>query len=147
MSDADESALSIEFSRWFDAPVEPVFDAWLSKNWGEWLAPVGAQCEVIALEPYVGGSYHVRLSRPDTPSVNVRGSYRELVRPTRLVANWLRDNSQNTILTLTFKPDGAGATLTLHQVGFGDRDLRDGYEKAWTASGGPFDKLAAILKA
>lgn len=64
MSDADGSTFSLEISRWLDAPPESVFDAWLSKNWGEWLAPLGAHCEVIALEPHIGGSYHVRLSRP-----------------------------------------------------------------------------------
>lgn len=145
MRDADGATFSLEISRWLDAPPESVFDAWLSKNWGEWLAPVGAHCEVIALEPHIGGSYHVRLSRPDGSSVNVIGTYLEITRPTRLALNWLRDNSRETIITLTFKPDGVGAVVTLCQVGFSDRVLRDGYERTWTASGGPFDKLAGLL--
>ena len=147
MNDTRKSGLSLQITRWFDAPREPVFDAWLSETWGEWLAPVGAHCKVVAQEPHVGGSYHVSLSRPDGSSVNITGIYQELVRPSRLVLNWLRDNSPETVITVTFEHHGKGTAVTLRQTGFEDQVLRDGYEKTWTSSGGPFDKLAAVVAA
>ena len=33
MATIDTSVLMIEVSRWFEAPPERVFDAWLTKEW------------------------------------------------------------------------------------------------------------------
>ena len=39
MNGVAEPHLSLDLSRRFEAPPERVFDAWLSKEWGEWLPP------------------------------------------------------------------------------------------------------------
>src|SRR5260370_1425749 len=62
MNSVAESSLSLEISRRFDAPPERVFDAWLGKEWGEWLPPRGARCKVDRIEPRVGGQYHVAMN-------------------------------------------------------------------------------------
>jgi len=59
MATMDQSTLSLEISRHFEVPPERVFDAWLSKEWGEWLPPASARCEVKELEPRVGGTMRV----------------------------------------------------------------------------------------
>jgi len=60
----------------------------------------------------------------------------------KLVLTWTSNyNTQETLITLTFRKDGGGTRLTLHQEGFGDIGLRDAY------NGGSFDKLAAFLAA
>ncbi|MGH6839589.1 MAG: SRPBCC domain-containing protein [Methylocella sp.] len=141
-----ESSLSLEISRRFDAKPERVFDAWLSKEWGEWLPPRGARCEVILLEPRVGGRYQVSMTMQDGRPIEISGVYRELIRPEKLVFTWLGSyNSQETLITLTFKPDGTGTQMNMRQDGFADTQLRDGYNSGWTGEKGSFDKLAAFL--
>ena len=46
---ADHAVL--ELKRHFDAPPQQVFDAWLSRSWGEWAGPPGVRGEVLTLEP------------------------------------------------------------------------------------------------
>lgn len=146
MNKIAESTLSLELSRRVDAPPERVFDAWLSKEWGEWLPPRGARCEVVLIEPRVGGRYQVSMTMPDGRTVEISGVYRELVRPEKLVFTWLGTyNSQETLITLTFRPDGTGTQMKMRQDGFADAQLRDGYNSGWTGENGSFDKLDAFL--
>ena len=88
MNSVVESPLSLEISRRFDAPPERVFDAWLGKEWGEWLPPRGARCKVDRIEPRVGGQYHVAMNMADGRNIEISGVYREVRRPTRLVFTW-----------------------------------------------------------
>ena len=137
---------ALEVSRRFDAPPERVFDAWLGTEWGEWLPPAGALCQVTVIEPRVGGRYHAKMTMPDGRTVEISGIYRELIRPKKLVLSWLGNyNSQETLITLTFRPDRAGTIMTLRQDGFPTTELRDGYDKGWTSTNGSFDKLATYL--
>lgn len=146
MNKIAESTLSLEISRRFDAPPERVFDAWLSKEWGEWLPPRGARCEVTLMKPHVGGRYQVSMTMPDGRTIEIAGVYRELVRPEKLVFTWFGSyNSQETLVTLTFQPDGSGTQMKMRQDGFADAQLRDGYNSGWTGENGSFDKLDAFL--
>lgn len=146
MAIADETALSLEISRHFDASPERVFDAWVSREWGDWLPPAKARCEVAELEARVGGRYLVRMTMGDGRKVEISGSYREIRRPEKLVLTWTGNyNNQETIITVTFRPHGAGTVMTLRQDGFIEASLRDGYRNGWTGAGGSFDKLAAVL--
>lgn len=146
MATVDQSALSLEISRRFDATPERVFDAWLTKAWGDWLPPAKARCEVAELEPRVGGRYVVRMTMADGRKVEISGAYREILQPRRLVLSRTGNyNDQETMITVTFRPDGAGTMMTLRQDGFPDAALRDGYNKGWTGTGGSFEKLAQLL--
>lgn len=146
MAVVDETELSLEISRHFAAPPEHVFDAWMSREWGEWLPPAEARCEVAELEARVGGHYVVRMTMGDGRKVEISGIYREIRRPEKLVLSWMGNyNNQETIITVTFRPDGAGTLMTLRQDGFIEASLRDGYRNGWSGAGGSFDKLAAFL--
>jgi uncharacterized protein YndB with AHSA1/START domain len=146
MNSVAESPLSLELSRRFDAPPERVFDAWLGKEWGEWLPPRGARCTVTRIEPRVGGRYQVAMNMTDGRSIEISGEYRELRRPTKLVFTWFAHyNGQETLITLNFRPDGAGTLMTFRQEGFGDAQSRDGYGGGWSGPNGSFEKLDAIL--
>jgi uncharacterized protein YndB with AHSA1/START domain len=146
MAELDQTAFTLEISRRFDAAPETVFDAWLGKEWGEWLPPAKARCEVALQEPRPGGRYLVRMTMGDGRLVEISGTYREIDRPRKLVLSWTGNyNNQETIVTLTFRPDGAGTIMTLRQDGFPDEALRNGYNAGWTGPGGSFDKLAQVL--
>jgi uncharacterized protein YndB with AHSA1/START domain len=146
MNSVAASPLSLDLSRRFDAPPECVFDAWLGKEWGEWLPPKGARCKVTRIEPRVGGSYHVAMNMPDGRNIEISGEYREVLRPMRLVFTWFAHYSdQETLITLTFRPDGDGTLMTFRQEGFVDAQSRDGYGGGWSGPNGSFEKLDAIL--
>lgn len=138
--------LSLELSRRFAAPPGRVYDAWLTGAWGEWLPPFGATCTVTRIEPRVGGNYAVRMTMPDGRIIEIGGTYREMVRPERLVFTWAGNyNNQETLISVAFRPDGDGTLMTLRQTGFQSGDLREGYNRGWSGEGGSFDKLAAFL--
>jgi uncharacterized protein YndB with AHSA1/START domain len=146
MTTLDDTALSLEISRYFAASPERVFDAWLDKGWGEWLPPNQARCEVDSIEPVVGGAYLVRMTMPDGRTVEISGKYKEITRPKKLVLTWTGSyNNQETIITVTFRADGDGTLMTLRQDGFTEAAMRDGYNAGWTGAGGSFDKLAGLL--
>jgi uncharacterized protein YndB with AHSA1/START domain len=105
--------------RIFDAPRERVFDAWLSKDWGEWAGPAGIKGEVTLMEPRVGGRYRVVMHRPDGTAIAVGGAYREIDRPNRLAFGWKWEHEeQDTLITLTFRTVGGKTELTLRHEGF-----------------------------
>ena len=146
MDAIDRPALTLELSRRFNASPERVFDAWVSNSWGEWLPPAGARCRVAELEPRVGGRYRLQMQMGDGRDVAISGTYREITRPTKLVLDWTGNyNQRMTVLTITFRPDGAGTIMTLRQEGFPDEALRDGYKSGWSGPGGSFDKLEQFL--
>lgn len=137
--------LSLELSRRFDAPPGRVFDAWITKSWCEWLGPAVARCELVAMDPRVGGTYHLRMHMPDRV-VEITGEYREIKRPERLVIRWIGDSTRfDTTITVTFKRDGQGTLMTLRQEGFKEPTVRDGFAQGWSAPGNSFDKLAQLL--
>jgi uncharacterized protein YndB with AHSA1/START domain len=146
MATIEDTALSLELSRRFEASPERVFDAWLSYEWAAWLPPFGARCEVSQMEPHEGGRFLVRMTMPDGRTVEVNGRYREIRRGERLVLSWSGGCADlETVITVTFRPDGAGTLMTLRQVGFTDTGMRGGFEVGWSGPGGSFDKLARLL--
>ncbi|HEX7390858.1 MAG TPA: SRPBCC domain-containing protein [Acidiphilium sp.] len=141
-----DTSLTLDLSRRFAAPPERVFDAWTTGMLGEWLAPGGATCRVVHLDPRIGGGFAVGMTMPDGREIEIAGTYREVERPRRLVFTWVGNyNNKETVIALDFRPDGNGTMMTLHQTGFADLSLREGYDKGWTGPGGSFDKLAAAL--
>jgi uncharacterized protein YndB with AHSA1/START domain len=145
MTDTD-----LTMTRHFDAPPARVFDAWLEKSWGEWAGPPGVRGEVVQLEPRVGGAYRIIMHTPDGGTLTVGGTYKEIARPSsqasgKLVMSWQWEHEkqmQDTVITLTFRPEGSGTSLTLHHTGFANADRRDSHDRGWT---GTLDKLAAFL--
>ena len=138
MSDHD-----LTLTRTIDAPVERVFDAWLSKSWGDWAGPPGVRGEVTLMEPRVGGRYEVVMHRADGSTLTVGGMYREIARPTKLVMSWKWEGEDvDTLVTLSFRAAGAKTEITLHHEGFAAEGRRDGHEQGWS---GTFDRLEPYL--
>lgn len=147
MSEVARQELTLTLSRHFDAPPDKVFDAWISPEWGDWLPPHGATCKVTAIDPRPGGQFQAAMSMPDGRHIVVSGTYRDVQRPTRLVFTWQGDCVDfDTVVTLTFKADGAGTLMSLRQEGFEQDAMRAGFETGWDGQGGSFDKLVAFLK-
>ncbi len=144
--DADIAETTLLLSHRFEATPERVFDAWVTKAWGEWLGPKDFRCEVTEIDARPGGRYLVAMRRPDGSPVKVTGVYREVTRPQKLVLTWKGDyHPSETLITVTFRADGSGTLMTLKQEGFTDAQHRNGHRQGWAGEGGCFEKLATLL--
>ena len=147
-----QSDREIVMTRVFDAPRNLVFDAYtkpdLLKRWlgvfGGYSMPV---CEV---DLRVGGTYRFVWRGPDGAEMEVRGVYREVVRPERLVHTEKFDEAWypgEALITTVLVEQGAKTTLTV-TMRYESREARDAVLKSPMESGvaQSYDKLAELLQ-
>ena len=143
----------IVMTRVFDVPRNLVFDAYtkpeLLKRWlgvfGGYSMPV---CEV---DLRVGGAYRFVWRGPDGAEMGVRGVYREVVRPERLVHTEKFDEAWypgESLITTVLAEQGGKTTLTV-TMRYESREARDAVLKSPMESGvaQSYDKLAELLAA
>lgn len=111
----------LKVSRYYAFPPETVFDAWLDpKMAGRFLfaTPDGAMVRAET-DPKVGGRFTFVDRRPEMGDVQHVGEYLEIDRPRRLVFTFAvpQYDPGDTIVTLTFAPDGDGCLVTLNHAG------------------------------
>ncbi len=141
----------IAMTRVFDAPRNLVFDAYskpeLLKRWlgvhGGWSLVV---CEI---DLRMGGAYRYVWRGPNGADMGMRGVYREVVPPERIVATESFDQSWypgDALSTITLVEQGGRTTLTL-TVLYESREARDAVLKSPMEQGvaAGFDKLAELL--
>lgn len=131
--------------RWtYDAPRERLFEAWTTPQiLKEFFAPGDAKVEDVQIDLRVGGSYRIAIRNPDGELWCVRGVYRELSRPERIVCTWSWEEDdpsleRETLLTLAFFEKGSQTELVLTHELFRDSEQRDNHEAGWT-------KILAVL--
>ena len=140
-------------TRVFDAPRSLVWQAWTdSKMLAQWFGPRGFSSGVPELDVRVGGSLRIVMHGPDGNDYPMKGTFREVVAPERLVfSNVAIDNEGKHLLegvtTVTFKEQGGKTTMTLHTHAVGRvpiaRQMLAGMEAGWTQS---IDKLEELLE-
>jgi uncharacterized protein YndB with AHSA1/START domain len=80
----------------------------------------------------------------DAEQHDVSGVYREVVPNERLVFTWAWKTTpeRQSLVTVTFKPDGDGTLMTLLHEQFFDEDARDRHQGGWN---GAMEKLEKYL--
>src|ERR1700746_558161 len=141
----------ITITRVFDAPRAMVFKAWTdARELAQWWGPKGFTNPVCELDVRVGGAIRIHMRSPDGSVYPMRGEFREIVPPERLVfPNNAVDAADKPIIegltTVTFIECGGKTTMTLHTRGRAVVDYAVGYlqgmEMGWTGS---IDKLEAL---
>jgi uncharacterized protein (TIGR03086 family) len=141
----------VVMTRVFDAPRRLVFDAWTKPELLErWLlGPDGWSLVVCEVDLKVGGAYRFVWRGPDGAEMGMRGVYREIVPPERLVSTELYDEDWTggeTLITTVLAEQGRKTTLT-STVRYASREARDaalstGMEQGVAAS---YDRLAELL--
>lgn len=135
-------------TRVFDAPRRLVFKAWTeSDHLVHWWGPQGFTTPSCKMDVRPGGAFRVHMRSPEGADYRVRGVYREIVAPERLVFTWAWEDGEGklgheTLVTLNFAEQGAKTKLTLHQAVFESVAARDAHHGGWT---GCFDHLAEFL--
>src|SRR5262249_30234844 len=73
-----------------------------------------------------------------------RGIYREVIPNERLVFSWAWHSTpeRESLVTVTFKPEGDGTLLTVHHSQLFDEAARAGHQRGWL---GALDKLEGCL--
>jgi uncharacterized protein YndB with AHSA1/START domain len=161
--EADE----LHLSRTVDAPRDVLFKVWIeAEHFAQWFGPRGVEVPFCKLDPRPGGILHFCHRRRDGTEVWLKGTYREVVAPERLVfslgfvdvdghaapppmfPDWPPDTTMLT--TVTFADLGGKTQLTVRQ-GFLPRGatanevvrrVREGAQAGW---GETLDRLAEYL--
>ncbi len=145
---ADELSLYLE--RRLAAPRELVFDAWVDPmHLRRWSAPHGFDIPDCGGEARPGGTWHATMRSPEGKLLRLVGTYREVVRPERLVFShaWLEEDGQpgpETLVTVVLEEVEDGTLLRFTQTGFAGAASRDGHGEGWSQC---FERLAALLAA
>jgi uncharacterized protein YndB with AHSA1/START domain len=145
------------------APRHLVFDAWTKPDQvPRWLVgPVGWTMPTCKIDLRVGGAWRYILHGPNGTKMGMKGVYREISAPDRLVFTESMDDGEDdsekgatpmypgeSINTLTLVERDGITTMTLHSL-YPSREIRDGALASGMEDGVAmsFDRLEAILRA
>jgi uncharacterized protein YndB with AHSA1/START domain len=135
---------SLTITRRFDAPPEKVYAASTQpEKLAHWMGPVGTKKVEAECDLRIGGRYHIKMVMADDEH-DVSGVYREIVPNEKLCFTWAWKTTpeRESLVSVTFKKDGAGTIMTLLHEQFFDDDARDRHRSGWT---GTMDKLEKYL--
>jgi uncharacterized protein YndB with AHSA1/START domain len=143
---------TVALTRVFDAPRALVWRAWTDpKMMAQWFGPRGFTSSVPQLEPRVGGALRIVMHGPDGNDYPMKGVFREVVPPEKLVfTNIAIDEDGKHLLegetTVILSEQNGKTTLTLttHAVGRVPiaAQMLAGMEAGWTQS---IDKLQELV--
>jgi uncharacterized protein YndB with AHSA1/START domain len=148
-SAATESAERVlEIERIFDAPRSLVFKAWTEpEHLVHWYGPRGFTLTSCKLDLRPGGAWRSCMLSSEGHEYWVKGVYREIVEPERLVFTYAHENQDGTLVhetlvTVTFAEQRGKTKLTLRQAIFESVKERDSHRGGWNSS---LDRLVEYL--
>ena len=144
MSTATTVKPSLTIKRRFNAAPEKVFAAWADPDkMRHWIGPTGTLSARTASDLRVGGRYDIKMILA-VGEHDVGGVYREIVPNEKLVFTWAWQSTpeRESLVTVTFKPDGTGTVMTLLHEQLFDNETRDRHNAGWL---GTIDRLEKYL--
>lgn len=167
--DAKLEEPSVVIARILKAPRERVFKAWTDpKQMAQWWGPAVFTTPVCEMDVRPGGLYRIVMRSPDGVDYPLKGVYREVVEPERLVMTmdlsehpdaWHdrldpgRDKSKGRpplypVCAVSFEDAGSGKTKLTIKMSFESAALRDAMakmdmEQGWNQS---LDRLEALVQ-
>jgi uncharacterized protein YndB with AHSA1/START domain len=139
----------VVFTRVFNAPRRLVFEAWTNpKHITRWmLGPEGWTMPVCEIDLRPGGAWHFVWRRANGTQMEMRGVYREVVPPERLVSteSWGGDWPE-TVNTLLLVEENGKTTMT-QTILYPSKEARDAATKTGMKDGAEqsYDRLEAHL--
>ncbi len=135
-------------TRVFDAPRLLVLKAWTEpEHLVRWWGPQGFTTPSCKMDVRPGGAFRFHMRSREGTDHWLRGVYREIVEPERLIFSWAWEDAEGkpgheTLVTVSFAEQGARTELTLHQAVFESVTARDAHRGGWTSC---LDRLAEYL--
>jgi uncharacterized protein YndB with AHSA1/START domain len=144
---------TVDIVRTFDAPRALVWQAWTDpKMMAEWFGPRQFTSSVPEYDVRAGGKLRIVMHGPDGNDYPMKGVFREVVPPEKLVfTNIAIDNDGNHLLegetTVTFTEQGGKTTMTLKSRAVGRVPLAPqmlaGMNAGWNQSIDKMEELVA----
>ena len=140
-------------TRVFAAPRERVWRAWTQpEHFARWFGPHGATMPVLTMDVRPGGVLHFQHRHATGEDVWVRGVYREVAAPERLVFDAGFSDAdgnererpgfaQGMRITVAFADDPGGTRVSIRTAGL---EVDQGESQGWTES---LERLAELLDA
>ncbi|WP_309083273.1 SRPBCC domain-containing protein [Chelativorans sp.] len=143
---AHEGEIALTLTRIFSAPRSLVFDAWSTpEHLASWWGPKDFSVPSMRADFREGGAWRGCIRSPQGQDYWAHGTYREIVRPSRLVLTfvWEEQDAMDTVITVTFDEVEAGTKLTFRQTPFPTVESRDGHAEGWSEC---IDRLEAYVE-
>jgi uncharacterized protein YndB with AHSA1/START domain len=134
--------------RLFNAPRSLVFDALTKPELLErWFGPHGWSLVVCEVDLRVGGRWRFVVRGPDGADMGMRGVYREIAPPERLVYTESYDDFPGESLVTTVLAEEHGRTTLTGTVLYPSREIRDAVINSGMEHGAAetYDRLAELL--
>jgi uncharacterized protein YndB with AHSA1/START domain len=130
---------SLNLQRRYPVSPEKVWRAWTDPEAiKRWWGPGGHDPVSLAqLDVRVGGRFRIVFGGAQGNDHEVQGVYREVVPNRKLVFTWTWPRTtpeRESLVTLLFKPDGAGTELDFVHSQLFDESVRDGHRRGWSES-------------
>jgi uncharacterized protein YndB with AHSA1/START domain len=124
-----EKTLSAHPERVFAACVE-------AGKLAEWWGPAGFTSPSMQLDVREGGRYRITMQPPEGEAFHLRGEFREVEAPRRLVYTFVWEepspDDQETVVTLTFERAGEDTRLVLDHGPFKTEARHELHRAGWT---------------
>ena len=141
-SSAQRRERMVRATRLYDAPRERVFAAWTrAEHLAHWFGPQGFSIHSCEADPRPGGLFRLCMRSPEGEDYWVRGSYREIAAPERLVIQCTADDARGVqrleeVITVSLASEGGKTRLTLHATAAGTGPeaaaMLRGMEQGWS---------------
>jgi uncharacterized protein YndB with AHSA1/START domain len=139
---------ALYLTRVVPASRERVFAAWTTPDAVKaWFGP--GDCEVIdaQIDLRIGGKYSIMLSTERMGQCSVRGQYKEVQPPEKLIYTWRWEGSAEltdatSLVTVQFVPAGSATEIRLTHEQLPSPESRDNHGHGWN---GALDKLVKYV--
>jgi uncharacterized protein YndB with AHSA1/START domain len=144
-SDATNAAREVLIERIFDAPRSLVFKVWTQpQHIMQWWGPKDFTVPLCQVDFRAGGAYRACIVSPEGKQYVMRGVYREIVEPERIVFTFAWEETgergMQTVITVDLAEVDGGTRLRFHQAPFQSASECDGHRLGWDQA---FDRLDA----
>ena len=144
---------TLELERVFNAPIEKVFEAWISADvLAQWFGPEGFEVIEAKIDCRPQGEYSITIQSPDNMLIKHFGEYIEVDKPNKLIFTWVLENqacrgssehTATTLVELNFIEQQQQTLILLKHEKLPDQTALDGHRFGWQSS---FNSLQNLLK-
>jgi uncharacterized protein YndB with AHSA1/START domain len=144
---------TVKLTRVFNAPRERVFECWTrAEHLTHWFGPKGFTIHSCETDARPGGTFRLCMRTPDGKDHWVRGQFREVSPPARLVIRCTAEDAKGVprleeTIDVTFSEDRGRTTVALNATARGPSDeaavMLKGMDKGWAQT---IDRLNEHLR-